>query len=308
MSAIATATSEWKIPGALFEITHYLLRGKNPESLNQQLVVFVHGIGDYHTTWNFMAEHFMKAGFMVLQFDLIGRGFSLPPSNCKYGEEEHIGQLHDLLQGIAEQLPPPPYHFVCHSMGGAIGAIFASRYPQFIRSLTLLSPAGLMGYFPLGLLHSVGSLQHVIKPLICNEIGQRNAWKAGFYQHKGESLKIENKYIADWTLMYQNNPGATDAFWKSALEFPMRNIDGHIQNLGRQNQFPIYLLWAKKDTAVPYHSCYKKWVNYLQSNEKNPEITCHFQTKVYKKAAHAFQLEFPTIVNQDILQFLQSIQ
>jgi pimeloyl-ACP methyl ester carboxylesterase len=298
----------WVMPGSLHENTHYIIRGKNSDSYkHQQVIVCVHGIGSYHGTYDLLADDLVKSGYIVVLYDLIGRGFSLPSSSGTYGEEDHIQQLHSLLEAIRDQVPSAPYHFVCHSMGGAIGTIFASRYPHFVKSLTLLSPAGLMGYMPVGLLHSIGFLQSLVRPIICADYMQRQAWKTDFFLHTGESLVMENQRIENLALVVANNPTSRDAFWKSVLQFPLRNIDDHVKNIAKRENFPILLLWAKEDTAVPMDPNYSNWLNYLQKKESEMEsatTTCSLETKVYEKACHGFFIEYWSVVNQDILQFL----
>lgn len=300
------ALKEWKMIGERHGSTHYLLRGKknDPSWTSQPVVICVHGIGSYYVTWNRLASDLLKHNYIVVQYDLIGRGFSEPSINGKYGEEEHIQQLHELLEGIKEQLPPPPYHFICHSMGGSLGTIFTSRYPAFVRSLTLLSPAGLMGYYPVGLLHSVGCLESVVKPFVCNDEQQLQAIKNDFYTDTEDSLAMQQVYLNNARIQTVNNPNAREAFWRSVLEFPLRNIDEHVQNIGKRQGFPVHLLWAKEDKAVPYNPDYFNWLNYLQAKEENPEIVCELETKVYENTAHAFFLEFPSMVHRDILTFL----
>jgi pimeloyl-ACP methyl ester carboxylesterase len=304
-----------------------------------KLVVFVHGIGGYHSVFNSLVDHFLNvstSGFVTLQYDLIGRGFSSPPKDNNYSEEAHLSQLLALLSDLSSVLPPPPYHFIGHSMGGCLATLFAAKHPHYVKSLTLLSPAGLMGYFPLGLLLSTPNwFKNSLRGTICSPSSQVQAWKSDFYSSK--CAKIQER-IDDLTNMTKCNPNAISAFWYSALQFPLRKIDESVKRLGTRKDFPILLLWAKQDKAVPMKPSYDRWLNYLQKPQSKTLINvekkedcvsgkstastaligesssvilendddnyCHLETKVYPKAAHGFLIEYDTIVNKDIFEFI----
>jgi hypothetical protein len=190
-----------------------------------------------------------------------------------------------------------------------------------------------MGYFPLGLLLSAPIwLKNSLRGRICSPSSQVLAWKSDFYSSKCD--KIQER-IDDLTNMMKCNPNAITAFWYSALQFPLRKIDESVKTLGERKDFPILLLWAKQDKAVPMKPSYDRWLNYLQrpkgkvskNIEKKEDMLsgkssasaalienssssvddvsyCHLETKVYSKAAHGFLIEHDTIVNNDIFDII----
>lgn len=281
--------------------THCWIRGNdNGSSASQPVVICVHGIGSYHSCFNGVAEYLTSNGFIVVQYDLIGRGYSQPSPNQKYGKEEHLNQLHSLLTEIASELPSPPYHFLCHSMGGALGTLFAQQYPQYIRTLTLLAPAGLMGFMPVGLLVSLPRcVQTCLKGSINSKSSQVKAWRDGYQQtSKPEVREMADKCVADHSAIYAMNSEMTNAFWQSALSFPVRNIDDAVKSLGERKDLKVLLLWGDKDRAVPLSPSYNRWVKLLTSQ-------CTFETKIYKDVGHCFYEEVATEVLPDIRGFLE---
>ncbi len=116
--------------------TWYQLAG--PES--GPPVVLIHGFSVPSCVWNGTFEHLAQAGFRVLRYDLYGRGRSARPASpqaCDYGLACYVRQLHALVDAIPLR---QPLGVVGLSMGGAIAAAFAGRYPQRTRAVALIDP------------------------------------------------------------------------------------------------------------------------------------------------------------------------
>eukprot|EP01031_Cornospumella_fuschlensis_P029158 gene29158-35190_t len=143
--------------GQIIDGTHYVLGG--PESA-QETAVFLHGTG--YTLWHFnrMAAHIASLGFRTLQYDMMGRGFSSPSPTGKYGTEEHVQQLYNLVQklGISGKL-----HVIGHSFGGAVASCFVARHMDLVKSLTLLAPAGQVNKGPLSTVRYWALTRHAVK-------------------------------------------------------------------------------------------------------------------------------------------------
>ncbi len=114
-------------------ITCYELCG--PE--NAPLVVLIHGGTIPMCTWNEQIKRFTDAGFRILRYDQYGRGGSQRLS-ISYTRKVFSDQLHDLLDSLKIH---QPVHLLGPSFGGAISLSFASRFPQQVKSIVLISPA-----------------------------------------------------------------------------------------------------------------------------------------------------------------------
>ncbi len=109
---------------------HYKIEGEGP------VVTLSHSLGCDLSMWDEQARALVARGYRVLRFDTRGHGrTSAPPG--PYTFEQMAEDLHGLLGGlgIAET------HFVGLSMGGMIGQVFALKYPEMVRSLTLCDTA-----------------------------------------------------------------------------------------------------------------------------------------------------------------------
>lgn len=298
LPANPSSLTEWVRPGELLNGTHYILRGPT----EGQVVVCVHGIGAYHVHFDSLAVVLVEAGFQVLQYDLIGRGYSDQPAEdlvnngkqnrSPYSTEGHLRQLHDLIAalGLTEK-GQTSFHLIGHSMGGAIAAAYAARYPEHVISLVLLAPAGLMDLGPIAVLRSLRCLHGIIRRLL--KAGQEGAWREDFVDPK---CAAEAEMRAKLLLMHQHNPHAFEAFFQSALHFDFDGLDEVVRSL-EGKQIPLYLLWGTKDKAVTFHPSFERW-KARQSN--NPR----FESTVLDGLAHGFFLEKPDEVLPKVREYL----
>ncbi|WP_216214298.1 alpha/beta fold hydrolase [Amycolatopsis aidingensis] len=98
--------------------------------------VYVHGLGGSSTNWTDLGC--LLAPFAPgIALDLPGFGFSEPQPGFDFSLDAHTETLRAYLAG----LDAGPVHLVGNSMGGAISLLLAARYPELVRTLTLVSPA-----------------------------------------------------------------------------------------------------------------------------------------------------------------------
>ncbi|MEP1961544.1 alpha/beta fold hydrolase [Tateyamaria sp.] len=103
------------------------------------VAVCVHGLSTSSYVWHGMAKGLALLGFRVLVYDHYGRGLSEAVSG-KQDADFFVTQLVDLL--VLEKIDEP-LTMLGYSMGGAVVAHFAARYPGKVKQLILLAPAGM---------------------------------------------------------------------------------------------------------------------------------------------------------------------
>lgn len=113
--------------------THYELAG--PEGA--PLVVLVHGISIPMYSWDLIAPRLVQAGYRVLRYDVYGRGESAYP-NTDYDRNLLMSQLTNLLDALVGEREK--INLVGFSFGGAMAALFTSRYAPHVARLALVSP------------------------------------------------------------------------------------------------------------------------------------------------------------------------
>ncbi|MCD8520834.1 MAG: alpha/beta hydrolase [Saccharospirillaceae bacterium] len=100
-------------------------------------VLLLHGFSANKETWLTFAAALPQNYHLIIP-DLAGHGETPAPLNQDYNLIRQAERLRQLMSttGVSQ------FHIAGNSMGGAISAIYASRYPQQILSLTLIDAAG----------------------------------------------------------------------------------------------------------------------------------------------------------------------
>ena len=132
-------TARQNAPGAFATLTdgqlHY--RWDGPE--DGPVIVLVHGFSTPNFIYQQNVEALNAAGFRTLRFDHFGRGWSDRPKT-RYDVDFYDRTLTDLLDHVGVD---EPFGLAGLSMGGPIVAEFTARYPERVKQLVLLVPAGL---------------------------------------------------------------------------------------------------------------------------------------------------------------------
>lgn len=110
-------------------------------------VLLVHGISTPAIALGAVAHGLVDNGCRVLLFDLFGRGYSDNPGDVQQDIRLFTTQI--LLVLASSPLSwtgksSGKFSLIGYSLGGGIGATFASYYPDLIDSLILFAPAGLL--------------------------------------------------------------------------------------------------------------------------------------------------------------------
>lgn len=113
-------------------------------------LVLLHGLATTRAIWHRAAPQLARTR-TVVTLDVPGFGLA-PPA----GRGFRLDDVADCLQDhLLAALGPRPVDLVGHSMGAAVALTLAARHPEAIRSLVLVSPAGLHP-LPLALAMGVG--------------------------------------------------------------------------------------------------------------------------------------------------------
>jgi 3-oxoadipate enol-lactonase len=99
-------------------------------------VVLIHELGGSLDSWDGVVAALQK-DFRTLRYDMRGAGESETPPKG-FTIDDWVEDLHDLL--AATRLPQP-YHLVGGAVGALIATAYALKYPQQLKSVTLLAAA-----------------------------------------------------------------------------------------------------------------------------------------------------------------------
>lgn len=261
-------------------ITHYELSNM----ARDHTVVLVHGFSVpyfiYDPTFHFLTQN----GFRVLRYDLFGRGFSDRP-DVHYNIDLFVQQLTDLLDALRLARP---VHLVGLSMGGPITAAFAARYPERVKSLTWIDPAGArsIAETPMLKLIKLPFLAEVMLWFVGSEAFLKSNVKDFFDPNLVERFKdmyrVQMKYKGFLRAMLSSTRnGMLDSFL---------DVYKQVGKIG----VPVLLFWGRNDTTVPLE----------HSNDICAAIP-HLEFHILEGCGHIPHYEKPEETNPLLLEFLR---
>ena len=111
---------------------------ENSADGSKETIVMVHGYAANKENWVRFAAYLTKT-YHVVAIDLPGHGESVKDVNLKYGWDNQVQYIHDILS----HLNINKCHMAGNSMGGGISCLYAVKYPNQLTSLLLIDSAGI---------------------------------------------------------------------------------------------------------------------------------------------------------------------
>jgi pimeloyl-ACP methyl ester carboxylesterase len=111
----------------------------DPGEGNAGTIVLLHGFSNPSYVYRDYFKRLSDAGYLVVAPDFYGRGYSDRPEG-PYDEALYLAQVDAVVEYYSKDRPA---HLIGYSMGGAITARYAAKYPDKIETVGLIAPAGL---------------------------------------------------------------------------------------------------------------------------------------------------------------------
>jgi pimeloyl-ACP methyl ester carboxylesterase len=260
-------------------MVHYELKGP-PEG---RLVVLVHGFSVPYYIWDPTFPALAAAGLRVLRYDLFGRGYSDRP-DLPYTMELFVRQLKDLLEALQMN---DPVDLVGLSMGGPISAGFTDCYPERVRKLCLLDPAGFQAGRPvLYRLLSLPGLGETLIGLFANLLLASN--QPGDFHVPEKFPGYPEQFLPQ--MQFQ---GLKRAILSTLRVGPLGELTQTYQRVAAQG-LPVLLVWGRQDKIVPF-----------KLSEKARQILPQAEFHAIDQAGHIAHYERPEVVNPLLITFLK---
>ena len=233
----------------------------NLEVSNNETVVLVHGFSTPHFVWDGLKGFLLDAGYSVLVFDHYGRGFSDRP-NIKYTKDVFVQSLKGLLdsQEIIEQV-----HLVGYSMGGPIVGYFTNEFPDAVKSMSMIAPAGFMVENPT-------KDWWIMKPLIgewfLNVFGSRLVFQGNEDNDeppREDPLAISKKDFVKKASIQMQYKGFIYALLSTARNFNLFSTLDMFAEVGNLNK-PTLTIWGTNDVVVPFTGS-EELMHYIPQSE-----------------------------------------
>lgn len=261
-------------------ITHYQLG--NPAG--GQPVILLHGFSVpyyiFDPTFDFLADQ----GFRVLRYDLFGRGYSDRPEG-NYNIDRFVKQLADLLDALSIE---GPVSLAGLSMGGPITATFTAQFPERVKKLVLIDPAGARPIL----------LTHVLKAAAALGIGEAmfDLIGDGGVSGKLVSVIFSKELVGHFRQRYlvqTQYRGFRHAILSTIRNDMLGCFISTYRQVGSLGK-PVLLIWGRHDTTVP-----------LRHSDDLRAAIPSVEFHIVEDSSHLPHYEKPEETNAILLEFLR---
>lgn len=253
-------------------------------------VLLLHGVPSSSFLYRKMLPELAVQGFRAVSFDFPGVGLSDKPKDIPY--DWHA--LAQWVDRVVDALALPPVHLVLHDIAGPIGAEWAIRYPDKVRSITitntLMDVAHFTPPFPMWTFR-VPVLRHVVFSTMSTRV------MLPLFRQTGVK-----------------NPDAIDEDTIDAYIYLLKSEGGHRSFLEIMDGFvlteqhrdflrdgllaidkPMQLVWGEQEVAIPVAQ-----LNYIKQ-------VFPLQAEHMVDARHFLQEEHPAVISAHIASFAKGV-
>lgn len=261
------------LPGG---VTHYELSGPS----EGPVVVLIHGGTIPLFAWDAQVPALHDAGFRVLRYDQLGRGYSDRPP-VDYDRALYRTQLEDLLAALEIG---GPVNLVGVSFGGATAASFAESHPDRVAKLVLIAPV--VDYAEGRALFGLAKV-----PLLSNWYARVFSVRAAVARATGffEASGADPSYAARF-----DEQTRFEGFEQALLSMSRTDaLTSYRETYAALGDLPTLLVWGADDTEIP--RTHMELIQKQLSNVTFVEI---------QGAGHGVATESKDEVNREVLSFL----
>lgn len=270
-------------PGSFVQLSEGCTHCELGGSPGGQPVVLVHGFSVPYFIWDPTFEFLSASGFHVLRYDLFGRGYSDRP-NVRYDIELFCKQLRELTDTLGFKV----FNLIGLSLGGPISATFAARFPERVRKLVLVDPAGVRPVALAQLLKAVTAPG--IGELVLSLFGRgwlSSGVKSDFYD------PVQIKAFVGRYMVQMKFKGFMRAILSTMRYGMLGGFMEAYRKVGEQGT-PTMFFWGRDDKTVPFaHSA--------DLCKAIPQAELH----IFEHCGHIPHYEKPEEANPLLLEFLK---
>ena len=239
-------------------------------------IILVHGLGSSGTSFSRVMFSLGRRYRRVLVPDLPGNGFSpMPPT----GPVPVLEQMEVLRQFTAATTSEPAM-MVGNSLGGAMSLLIALRWPELLRGLVLVSPAGARV--------SDHRLDELLRSLDVQDTKQARSITRRLFHQAPFLLSL---FAAPLKKIYGS------ATVRSILR-EVKDLDFFKPEVLARLSVPTLLLWGESEKLLPYEG-----VDYFKAN-----LPAVAHIEVVPGFGHIPQVETPQRVADRIIAFADELR
>jgi pimeloyl-ACP methyl ester carboxylesterase len=204
---------------------------------DDEIIVLIHGFSVPLYIWDETYFESIKRGYGVIRLDLYGRGYSDNP-DIIYNDELYANQVVELIEklGVTQKI-----NLVGLSNGGRVISKIAFDYPELIKRLVYVSPAGFHNkkLFP----DTSQVTDKDIKQFINNNYSTISKGQLLDFKDPSKFIGWDTKY--DKLLEYKGFARALISTTRN--NYSLDNINQHIG----LSSLPQYAIWGDSDKVLP---------------------------------------------------------
>jgi pimeloyl-ACP methyl ester carboxylesterase len=194
-------------------------------------VVLLHGLFAQKEQWNDLACQLSKGGFHIYMPDLPGYGQSTGFAIADY----RLSQQVELIHLFTQKLNLKAFNLAGNSMGGAIAALFANRYPNEVVTLGFIgAPMGIVSWSD----QIKGALYQGVNPFIPITIDQFDLEMRLLFANP---LKIDQSVKESAIKEYSVNNRHYQQVWDIV------NLDIAVLEPLEKSHKPTFIVWGQDD-------------------------------------------------------------
>ncbi len=277
----------------------YTISQKPKETKKDIAILLIHGFGASTDHWRFNIP-ILASKFEVHAIDLLGFGKSPKPNDVEYSGSLWKDQV---VAYVKERIKKPTI-VVGNSLGGYAALAAGAELQNLSAGVILLNAAGYFSEEKLGkknmLQTSIETVAGIfLKNIVLQRLIFENMRKPSTIKKTLNQVYINQKNVDDFLVDSIRNPsldaGAFNVF-RSVFN-PSGPQGEPLDELFKKLSSPLLLLWGSKD---PWMNTPKKRGLYEKFTPKNT-------TEVILDAGHCPHDEVPELVNQKILDWIESL-
>ena len=242
-----------------------------------EIILLIHGFGANKDSWNRFARH-LTDKFRVIALDLPGHGDSSSRLENRYDIQSQAHRLALFVNSMGLER----FHIFGSSMGGMISIYYTHQHPDHIRTLGLMSSAGVLSPVPSEFMQL---LEKGKNPLLIHSRDE--------FDNMLKFVMTDPPYIP-W---FAKNAVYREYMARQAIN---KKIFDDISNEGMANfpllteiKDPVFIIWGEDDRVLNVSS-----VSVFEERIPNTHAV------ILKDTGHAPMMEKPKISAEHYLRFL----
>lgn len=202
-------------------------------------LVMVHGYGPYpKVQWQLVAWSQSEHKTLVI-VDLLGFGLSKSQDTVI----SPVRQM-EMVHAVMDSLGASRYHMIGHSYGGMVSTLYASAYPERIKSLVLVDP-----------LHRYASMENIDSL----EVHYQLSLEEMLLPHNDssaqamEEISVKNYWVIPPSISRKmvEEVYSTNRAQRTGLLHTVRQEQGLLKELATGGDMPTLLIWGINDKLFP---------------------------------------------------------